>query len=84
MATKQKSLKLVDKLNRARRIRDKAESHLYCWRMEEIGTEYSEEERKKMNEAAALSHSAEKIVREVYSAKIGKLIVEEIFAGDWN
>ncbi len=48
-----------------------------CWRAEQVGLEFNEEESKQLNEASRLHHQAEKIIAEIYAARIGKLIAEE-------
>lgn len=63
-------------------LMSRAVDHLHavssCFRAEKSGVEYTEEERKKMHEAARLLSQAKDIVTEIYTTRIGRAVTAEI------
>lgn len=82
---KQKSKKLIRRLSVALQYSQKAESQLFCWRLEKFdGFKYSDDQRKKLYDAQASLANAELVVKEVFAEMIGKAIVSEVSAGEWK
>ncbi len=83
-AKKKKSRALISMLSKALRNARDAEEPLYCWRIKEIGMDYSEAQRATMNEAQNDLYNAVNKAKSVYAELIGKAVVEEIAIGDWK
>lgn len=64
---------------------DGLEKAAACWRATEAtGIEYTDEEKQKMHQASAYLSSAKKLVNEVYSARIGAAVTQDVRCGEWK
>lgn len=83
-AKRKKSKALIDSLGQALRYADMSERPLYCWKLKEMGIDYSEEQRTVMQEAHNDHEAAIQKVKSVYAELIGSAVVEEVSKGDWR
>jgi hypothetical protein len=72
------SSKMIARLKSAKFFAGRMQDSLSCWRVEQDGFKYTEEQNKKMHEASRLYWQAKKLVDEVYAEMIGKQIVDEL------
>lgn len=73
-----KSDRIIARLKSAKHFSRAASRSLVCWKIEQEGFKYTEDQSKKMCEASELFSQAETIVDEVYADMIGKQIVSEL------
>lgn len=79
-----KGKKLIATFQRVRHHNRELERQFACWRMDEIGSPWTDDERRELYEVSKVHNQHTKQVEAIFARKIGLAVLEDIKNGVWK